>query len=175
MFKRGVSPVVATVLLLVLTVIIAAIIFSVVIPFVNEQLGNSKGCLNVLDGVEFAESKFNCYMTSPDGAGFSIKVKKSGVVGVRVSLIDAQGNSDVFDITEGKQVLGGVVPPSIHNIGVGFTVDDFLKFPSAGGQRTYKSNKKYVQAEISPVTESGDVCAVADIVEFALCDSSVVF
>jgi len=47
MFKRGVSPVVATVLLLVLTIGLAAIIFAFVIPFVQDQLGNSKACLKV--------------------------------------------------------------------------------------------------------------------------------
>ena len=176
MFKRGVSPVVATVLLLVLTVVIAAVVFSFVVPFVNEQLGNSKACLNVLDGVEFADSKFNCYATSTSGfeTGFSVKIKKEGVTGVRVSLIDVNGNSDVFDITDGKAVLGGQTP-SIRNIGGNFGANEFLEFSSVGGQRTYKANEKYAQAEVSPVTESGDVCAVADVVEFTLCDSSVVF
>ena len=61
MFKRGVSPVIATVLLLVITVVIASIIFAFVIPFVNKSLGNSKACLNVLDGIEFPESRFNCW------------------------------------------------------------------------------------------------------------------
>ena len=61
MDKKGVSPVIATVLLLVLTIVIGGIIFSVVIPFVKDSLGDSKVCLDVLQGVEFPESKFNCY------------------------------------------------------------------------------------------------------------------
>lgn len=175
MLKRGVSPVVATVLLLVLTVVIAGVIYSVVVPFVNEQLGNSKACLNALDSVEFADSQFNCYTSTPaDRTGFSVKVKKTGITGVRVALIDSQENSDVFDITDEAIVLGGVVP-SIRDIGEDFDADEMLEFPtSAGGQRTYITNQLYTQAEVAPITESGDICAVADVVSFLPCDTGVV-
>ena len=48
--KRGVSRVVATVLLLVLTIVIGGVVFSVVIPFVNDKLKDSKECLDLLGG-----------------------------------------------------------------------------------------------------------------------------
>mgnify|MGYP001590538010 FL=1 len=166
MFKRGVSPVIATVLLLALTVGLASIIFAFVVPFVQDQLGNSKACLKVLDGVEFADSKFNCY--SPTETGFSIKVKKTEVTAVRVSFIDDVGNSEVKnipdnDVDENFRIIGGEYGPALNN------------FPSSGGQRTYITNKKYSKAEISPVTESGNTCAVADTIEFTPCSPDVVF
>ena len=171
MLKRGVSPVVATVLLLVLTVAIAGVIFSVVLPFVSKSLGNSKACLDVLDGAEFPESRFNCYTvvtsTNPSETGFSIKLNKDEISGFRVSLLDSNGNSDVYDIKE------GVVNPKLKM--VAGTYGNLLEFPSVGGQRTYVSNKNYINAEISPIAKTGEICAVSDVLEFAPCAGDVVF
>ncbi len=171
MNNRGVSPVVATVLLLVLTVVLASVIFAFVIPFVQDQLGNSKECLNVIDGVEFADSKFNCYnvsIVSGFETGFSFKVKKADVVGVRVSFIDENGNSDVKDFPyedsdDRFKAVGFGYGPALTN------------FPASGGQRTYVINNKYAKSEIAPITKTGSVCAVADIVEFSPCSDDVEF
>ncbi len=174
MFKRGVSPVIATVLLLVITVVLASIIFAFVIPFVNKSLGNSQACLNVLDGVEFPESKFNCWNASASvvGAnetGFSVKIKKEGVSGFRIALIDENEQSDVKEVK-----LGALTVDALRMV-LGTAYGQPLEIPSVGGQRTYVINKKYVKAEISPVTEDGNVCAVADVVEFSHCARDVVF
>ncbi len=163
--RKGVSPVVATVLLLVLTIVIGGIVFSVVIPFVNDSLGESKECLDIFEGVEFPESQFNCYLSSATlgtgETGFSIKVNKEGISRVKVGLIDGSGNSDVFEIFEGLsdanlRPMGGVLA-------------DPITFPAVSGQRTYVASKLYKKAEISALTTSGDVCSVADIIEFEPC------
>ncbi len=171
MFKRGVSPVIATVLLLVITVVLASIIFAFVIPFVNKSLGNSQSCLNVLDGIEFPESKFNCWNSYPAGnyeTGFSVKIKKEGVYGFRIALIDENEQSDV------KDVKPGALNDSALKMVTG-AYGQTLNLSSVGGQRTYVTNKKYAKAEISPVTEDGNVCPVADVVEFSHCIGVVVF
>ena len=174
MFKRGVSPVIATVLLLVLTVVLAGIIYSFVIPFVNEQLGNSKACLNVLDGVEFGNSPFNCYdtatTTSTYETGFSVKIKKESVVGFRVSLIDAQQNSYPKTFSPGQLTDAAIRAAGSGSSGYGQT----LTLPSTGGQRTYVTNNRYSSAEISPIAESGDICAVSDVVTFVPCTEDVI-
>lgn len=161
--RKGVSPVVATVLLLVLTIVIGGIVFSVVIPFVNDSLGESKECLDTFEGVEFPESQFNCYgiNAGAEETGFSVKVNKEGISKVKVALIDSNGNSDVVEIYD------GVTNPSIRPIGG--ALNDALEFPSVSGQRTYVANKFYKKAEISALSSSGDICAVADIIEFEPC------
>lgn len=165
-FRRGVSPVVATVLLLVLTISIGGVVFSVVLPFVNDKLGDSKECLDTFEGIEFPESKFNCYMNNGasgvDETGFSVKVNKEGITNVKVSLIDDNGNSDVFEIFEGNRDERHLRP-------MGGVYGDALEFPSVSGQRTYVADKFYTKAEISALTPSGDVCSVADIIEFEPC------
>jgi len=165
---RGVSPVVATVLLLVLTIIIGAVVFSVVIPFVNDKLGDSKDCLDVFEGVEFPESKFNCVIpttpTVPGRTGFSVKVNKDIIKSVRVALIDSNGGSQVYDLSATPPT------PGLTMVGSGAWA-----FPSTGGQKSYFSSGVYEKAEISALTASGDVCSVADVVEFEICDGSVNF
>ena len=176
MFKRGVSPVVATVLLLVITVVIASIIFAFVVPFVNKSLGNSKACLNVLDGLEFPESRFNCWNETlafvPANptyeTGFSVKIKKDGVEGFRVALIDENEQSEVKDIKPG-------IGNDLNFKMVGQAYGTPLIVPSVGGQKTYVTNKKYAKAEVSAITKTGEVCPVADIVEFSHCTGVVVF
>jgi len=167
MNKKGVSPVVATVLLLVLTIVIGAVVFSVVLPFVNKSLGESKSCLDVFDSVEFPESKFNCVISgNPGMTGFSIKINKDEINGVKVALIDSSGNSDVFDIRKDAQY------PELKMAGA-ITFGDLLGFPTVGGQKTYVANKVYEKAEISALTDSGDVCSVADVIEFKICSTGV--
>ena len=53
------------------------------------------------------------------------------------------------------------------------TVIDAVNFSLRSMEQ--RMDEKYAKEEVSPVTESGDVCAVADVVEFTPCDSSVVF
>lgn len=167
MNRFGVSPVVATVLLLVLTIVIGGIIFSVVVPFVNDSLGESKECLDTFEGVEFPESQFNCYLsgavsgTGIDETGFSVKVNKEGITRIRVALIDDVGNSDVYDIFEGTSER--------HLRPMGAVYTDALEFPSTSGQRTYVVDRIYKKAEISALTPSGDVCSVSDVLEFEPC------
>ncbi|MBS3084014.1 hypothetical protein J4423_04380 [Candidatus Pacearchaeota archaeon] len=172
MIKRGVSPVIATVLLLVLTIVIGGIIFSVVIPFVKDRLGESKMCLDVFEGVEFPESKFNCYSFSTSlndsETGFSIKLNKEGISSFRVALTDDNGNSDVIDIKPEMNVRD-----DLRMVGSG-SYNDSVGFPSVGGQRSYVIKNKYLKAEISPITESGEVCAVTDVIEFTSCYRDVI-
>lgn len=164
-FRRGVSPVIATVLLLVLTIVIGGIIFSVVIPFVNDSLGESKECLDTFEGIEFPESQFNCYLTVASGGidetGFSVKVNKDGIFKAKVALIDENGNSDVYDLFENASA--GHLRP------MGAAYADPLEFPSTSGQRTYVTDKVYRRAEISALTASGDICSVSDVLEFEPC------
>src|SRR3989344_3234426 len=164
MNKKGVSPVVATVLLLVLTIVIGAVVFSVVLPFVNKSLGESKSCLDVFDSVEFPESKFNCVISGM--TGFSVKINKDEIKGVKVALIDSSGNSDVFDIQKNAQY------PELKMAGA-INFGGLLGFPTVGGQKTYVANKVYEKAEISALTDSGDVCSVADVIEFKICSTGV--
>ena len=161
MFKKGVSAIVATMILLVITVVLAALIMTVVVPFVKDQLGTSKECADTLDSLEFGESPFNCYSTTE--TGFSVKVKKDAVVGVQVSLINQNGDSQVYTIKNGSVVNGIRMKASTTP----------LEFPTTGGQRTYVANVQFARAEIAPLTVSDRICEVADTIQFSPCANGV--
>ncbi len=172
--KRGVSAVVATVMLITITVVAAGIIIAFVVPFVKDELKESKACLDFREGVEFGESKFNCYMQEAGGnnyrTGFSVKINKAGVKGFKISLIDDADNSVVNDITEGKLIgeIGMVTNPRTARGGA-------LELPNAGGQKTYfiQESIPYVRGEIAPILESGESCSVADEIKFEICAGGV--
>jgi flagellin-like protein len=180
--ERGISPVVAAVLLLVITVVAGALIMSFVLPFVKQNLDDSGGCLEVLEGIEFAQSQFNCFddkgNSNPldDETGFSVKINHESVDGFRVGLIDSSGSSTVYTITS-DNVGGSTVGTSLEKIRmVGSGASGYgaaLKFPDIGGQRSYVANAEYSEAEISPVLIDGDVCSVTDRVDFEPCGESI--
>lgn len=167
MNRKGVSPVIATVLLLVLTIVLASIIFSLVIPFVDDTLSDSKSCLEIMEGIEFADSEFNCYISSTTPkTGFSVKINKEKVAGLKIGLTDANGNSDVIDWKSG---MNPILPSTTFTLN-GLNGAANPGYPSSvGSQRTYVVNKEYKKGEISAVSEKGDLCPVADVVEFIPC------
>lgn len=172
MNKRGVSAVVGSVLLIVITVISVALIISFILPFIKDKLGESEECLNALDSIEFAPSKFNCYKTTTtaDETGFSVKVKNDKIKGFRIALIDdINGSSKVYDISD------GITNPELRMVGgAPGTYNGALIFPNAGGQRSYVANGIYSEAEIAPILENNRVCDVADKVVFKACHTNVI-
>ena len=171
MNKRGVSAVIATVLLIMITVVAAGLIFSFVIPFVNQHTEDASDCFEVFGGLEFGDTAYNCYvgagdcgppanpLTCDEGTGFSVSVTKEGVAGLKVALI-SDGSSEVFDIEEGS--------PS----GTLEMLDDpisTLEVPQSGGMRTYVARAVYETGKISAILENGKVCEAADTIIFREC------
>jgi len=175
MNKKGVSAVIATVLLIMITVVAAGVIFSFVIPFVNQQTEEASDCFEVFGGLEFANTGYNCYVdTSTDYAenvcgangasqcynktGFSVSITKEGVIGLKVSLI-SEGSSDIFDI------VGGSTFASLEMLDGTLT----LEIPQSGGIRTYVVDGIYESGKISAVLENGKACEAADSIIFRKC------
>ena len=107
MFKRGVSPVIATVLLIVLVVILASIIFIWARGFLSE--GAIKGdrvvessCEDVKFEVRIAQSASQCQNgNDPPGFFSAIDVNNIGnipIYGVKVlEFKESEGSIDIFD------------------------------------------------------------------------------
>lgn len=147
--KRGISPVIATVLLLVITVVLVSVLAAFVIPFVNESIKGSGDCFKTLNKVTLAETEYACYVASPTRTGFSVKVGDVDIVGFK-AILYAQGTSDPVDITE------GATDSRLRML----TTSGFgtaLEVPKKGGLKTYVANQVYTQIEIVPIMASG-VC-----------------
>ncbi len=165
MNKRGLSPVIATVLVIMLTVIAAGIIASFVIPFVRDNLEESGSCFEVLQAVEFAETGFNCYNESLTGfqTGFSVSISDERVDSFRI-ILSQTGSTTPYTINESGQnadlkMLTG-------------SFGDALTMPDVGGTRTYVVNGEYENAQVAAVLASGNICDISDSVSFVQCTTS---
>ena len=186
MNKRGVSAVIAAVMLIMITVVAAGLIFTFVIPFVNEQTESATECFDVFGGLEFGSTAYNCYVgdsttgcgddTDGDGQGdsacydsngFSVKVTKEGIAGVRVSLV-SEGSSNIFDI-EGTAIFQDLRNFGDDDMGNAFQYNSLLEFPQSGGMRTYVAEGIYENAQVGAILENGNFCDFSDSVIFNEC------
>jgi len=168
--KRGLSPVVATVLIVLLTVVSVSILSAFVIPFVRDNLEGSGQCFEVVGKLEIYETPYNCYASSSgkEGTGFSISVDDEKIIGFRVSLV--QGGS--FDSYE---IKGGATLNNIRMLGSNFSQP--LQIPSNGGVRTYIADGDFDKIEVFALLDSGDSCDLSDSLNVKPCitqDSEVI-
>lgn len=175
--KRGLSEIVSTVLIILLTIAVAAFIFSIVVPLVNDNLQKSTECTDYAEYFNFVEEyevsgeiyRLNCY--SNGMYGLSIEAKKNipdGVKGFLVSFSNEKGLTKTARLVEGEKV---------NNFRM-FEGVDKIAIPKAGNSLTYvyNSSEKMVSAEIYPILNSGRVCeGIADKITFIPCESNVNF
>lgn len=180
MKNRGLSPVIATILLIMLSVASVAIIAGFLIPFVRDSLLKSSECLAYEDYYTFDKSfGYNCYYPSTDGNNidyaFSIKTATKELNDsdkIKIVLISRAGETKPIEISReinSAKILGGVWMPG-QETGLP------LKLPGFGGMITYKyrgDNIQYISAEVYPVLKSGRICGnEKDDVVFEICDNT---
>lgn len=169
--KRGLSPVIATVLLILLTIAAVVIVAGIVIPFVRNNLSESTACLNYRDYFQFEEEidglRFNCY----DSGNQGITVKAS-TVSESVSN-EINGFELVFlkgENSERVSFVNNTLSTSLWKLGG--SSGDVLKMPYSGEIITYvyDAGEKFDSVEIYPLLKSGDVCEVSDSVNIINCE-----
>lgn len=165
--KRGLSPVIAVVLLLMITVVAAGLIVAFVVPFVSKNLDTSGECFDVLGDLSFDETPYNCFAESGGNSrtGFSVRVDNENIIGFRVAL-QTGGSSDAVEIEEGTN--GSSLTRRIRMLSQDFNVP--LTVPGRGGVRTYVSEGRYDKAEIFPILTSGGKCDMADDIILKPCE-----
>jgi len=153
--KKGISNVIATVLMLLLTIVAVVIISTFVIPLVKENLTQSTECLNYRGYFIFNEDfDFNCW----DGENYNFTVETKSVevnVGAGVSgfnlVLSGGGSSDVIEIEEGS-IINGLSMLNGSSI---------IEIPAPGEMRTYGYNpagKVYEKMSLNVRLKSGRVC-----------------
>jgi len=162
MNTRGVSPVIATVLIILVTILAAGILAPFVINFTEKNLDESGSCFDILGELAFAETKFNCNYGGH--TGFSVQVKSDAITSFKVSLT-ATGASDVIEIVNGTNPTGS---PDVRMLQDFFATSTLL-MPQKGGTRTYVAQGAYDSAEVSAVLADGQVCGTSDTIIFNPC------
>jgi len=163
--KRGLSPIVATVSVVLLTLAAAGFIAGFVVPFVKDQLNEGTECVGYEDYFMFYDDfDYNCYdnISSEWWYGLSIEAdsisdeKADEVVGFKLNFFKS---GDSFPVT----VEDGT--PTTSEIWMLNSSKPSLEVPVRGGVRTYVYNgggEVFEKIEIFPLLRSGRLCDKTD-------------
>ena len=155
--KKGLSPIIATVLILLLTISAIAIIAGFIVPFIKESLTGATECLPYTDYYKFDDTfDFNCrnqsgvYLTVRSG----FPGRGSEYVPDELRLVFlGEGSSQSAVVKQGE------VGTDISTLGV-----PTLEVPANGEIRSYlySSPGTFKSVEVYPVLESGKICEITD-------------
>ena len=165
--KKGVSDVIATVLILLLTVASVGILVAVVIPFVQNNLEESTTCLDVRGGITIV-GEDSCYMPDDDTnleirTEVKVKVGNVDIDGIYLVLEDGNAASTSYEIINGSSSCpSGIICP-LQN--------QKVVIPSkGGGEKLYEtlSGTFYREASVGGIID-GKRCPNPDERKLELC------
>lgn len=174
--KRGISPVIATVLLLLLTVGAVALIATFLVPFVRDNLQSSTECVSYREYLQFDESfGYNCFDSNEN---YAVSVKAASaqktvsdkVIGLEVIFL-GEGTSKKESIRRGSACATDLRM-------FGAQENCTFKVPSPGEIMTYvyKGDAYYQKVEVYPVinSEKGErICDKSGEIKLAACKIGV--
>ena len=171
--RKGLSEVIATLLIILLSVALIALAAQFIIPFVKNNLNKSTECLNYKDSLKFKEnlgdSRYNCYTNS--SIGFSVQTDASlenlsELAGFDLVLV-AEGNSKKLSVRN-----GAAKSSELRMLNQTLTT---IQVPLSGEVRTYVHEKQigedqFNSMELYPVLSSGRACDISESIKLAKCD-----
>lgn len=104
--KKGISSIIATLLLVALTVVLVAIVWVVVNGIVNPKIAQSSACFGNYNLVTL-NSQYTCYNSSTNSVKFSLNVGNVNVTGIVVSILN-NVQSESFTLTNQSQVIANL-------------------------------------------------------------------
>ncbi len=145
--KKGVSAVVATVLLVLVTFMAIGLIIGFIIPMVKESLGKGKSCFELRDYVTVVESEYTCYNSTHTKLMIERGMEDYEIKGFVVSILSG-GESKRYDVEEGSvtgiKMLDG---------------SEIIEIPEPGEARTYVFDTSAEEGvRISIMQKEGSVC-----------------
>jgi len=166
--KRGLSAVVATVSLILLTSVAMVIIAGYIIPLVRNSLSEGTECTSYRDYFFFEEEfGYNCYKNVTDhwlyavsvGAASISRDEENNIKGFRLSFITENGDSRTVDVEEG--IPAGSKAGEIRKINASLTL---LDIPKSGEVRTYvyNSSERFNSVRMAPKLKSERICPITD-------------
>ena len=177
--KKGLSPIIAAVLLLLVTIAAIAIIAGVIVPFTREGLEESSSCLDFQTYFQFEENfefggeinKYNCYDETNNLQGLSIAARSermindSGIIGFNLILTNADDTTKAVSVREGA---ASCVDGGVRLFGDPSCSDD-LSVPKIGEIVNYVYNLELddvdiEELEVYPVLKGDKACEVSDFI-----------
>ena len=152
--KRAVSSVIASVLLILITIAATSVLAFIIIPFVRNSLNEGTNCFQVIDKIEII-NEASCYSLSNDDSKGKVKVGNINLEAIYL-VIEKDGDEISYEITNNSIIN------DINDGGV-------LKLPtSGGGERTYNFNFKTSKAGVGIIVD-GKRCGVSDETTLNIC------
>ncbi len=182
--KRGLSPVIATVLLVVLTITAVVIVSQFIIPFVRDKPAESTECIPYQEYFTFeekfvtsqGEKQYNCY----DNNGLhGISVRANTIN--KQKAIEVVGFDSIF-IREDSSLTANArqdAPAGRNEGGLRMlkVSTGNIKIPKEGEVQTYVFNatkgEVYKEVEIHPVLSNGRTCPTSDSITLIPCQVSL--
>ena len=165
MNKKALSPLVTTVLLILLSIAAMVILSSAIIPFVKEKMSKAQECSETIKTADAltidAENGFACYYDE-NGLKAKITIHRGDIEikGIRIA-VRGGGDSKIVNIEEGTvtdvKMLGG---------------SETIVLPGNGGEKTYLISTTLSSAEsaiIAPIMPSGQMCKETDEINLEKC------
>ena len=153
--KKGVSDVIATVLLILLTLTAIGVLATILIPFVQRSLEDSGSCLDSLESIEIVHED-SCYSTYNSETIIVIKAKNVEIEGLY--LIVENPDSKSFELINGKNY-----PSEITGSSPTITLPQ-----KGGGEKTYTITGAYKKI-VAGVMKNGKRCPNPAEDELKLC------
>ena len=153
LMKKGITPVIATVLLIVLTLVGGGVVAYFTIPAAKSV---DSSCLEAIGKISFENVDFSCRLIDEFNSirrealeGFSVRISDSSVIGFQVGFQD-DGSADTYRITSG----------ATHNAlcVLGSDFNQPLSVPPAGGVQTYVVKGAHEKIYLAPILTSGKSC-----------------
>lgn len=178
--KRGLSTIVATILVIAITVVAVVLIAKVIIPFVQENLDKSTRCLSYQDYFQFKESfeyngkeyRYNCHNQSTENL-YAVSIQtsnlndSSNIKGFK--LIFSQEDSDSISVLDNQATSNNEGGIRMLDSSLGS-----LSVPKEGEFFTYVFNAGsaiYDEVEIMPLLASGKICPASDKISLESCSN----
>jgi len=152
--ERAVSGIVASLLLILITIASVSVLAFAIIPFVRNSLNDGTSCFEVIDKIEIINEE-TCYTLSPETTKIKVKAGNVELEGIYL-IIERNGDDIGYDIKPNSSI------PDINNNGI-------LKIPtSGGGERTYSFNFKTTRAGVGVIVNEKR-CELSDETTLNIC------
>ncbi len=165
-YKKALSPVIAAMMMIAITLAAVLIVWGVVQNVVNKELDEVEACSNIVDKVQI-NSLYTCYNATDDLLQFSINIKDIEVDSLLVSVSSA-GSSKSFELPSTPDTVAGVR----NYTDDGTTI--FLPGKNTGFTYLYDMSsfsETPDRLEIAPVINSNQCSKSDSLDEFPLCSS----
>ncbi|MBU2612795.1 MAG: hypothetical protein KKB62_03685 [Nanoarchaeota archaeon] len=160
-YKKGLSQVVSTVLLILLSVAFVGGIFYTVRTYVETGIESSDSCSNIIEKVNI-NSEYTCYDSSSNSVVVSIARSEISMDSLLVSIYsDEDGNSKIFFLSNEQEEIEGV-----SNYDSGGAEVSMVSLPGNESGKTYcVSGFPSAPTRIEVAPKIGGVqCSVVDTV-----------